>query len=71
MCIQENSKYVLVVVFFAWTKELYVSLPSVQNSYCWTYFSKLVGEMVKFWRSLGHKIVMFLDDSIGGDSCLR
>ena len=24
---------------------------------------------MKYWRSLGHKIVMFLDDGIGGDSC--
>ena len=24
---------------------------------------------MKYWRSLGHKIVMFLDDGIGVDSC--
>ena len=32
-------------------------------------FSKTVREMVKYWRSLGHRIVMFLDDGIGGSTC--
>ena len=24
---------------------------------------------MKYWRSLGHRIVMFLDDEIGGSTC--
>ena len=31
-------------------------------------FSKTVREMVKYWRSLGHRVVMFLDDGIGGNT---
>ena len=34
-------------------------------------FSKTVREMVKYWRSLGQRIVMFLDDGIGGSTCYK
>ena len=34
-------------------------------------FSKVLRELVKYWRSLGHKIVMFLDDGIGGSACFE
>lgn len=30
------------------------------------FFTKALCEVVKFWRSKGHKVVMHLDDGIGG-----
>jgi len=30
-------------------------------------FSKTVRVLIKYWRSLGYRIIMFLDDGIGGD----
>ncbi|MCG7876286.1 MAG: reverse transcriptase domain-containing protein, partial [Candidatus Thiodiazotropha endolucinida] len=30
-------------------------------------FSKVMRVVVEYWRALGHKVVMFLDDGIGGD----
>ncbi len=29
-------------------------------------FTKTLRVVVKHWRSLGHKVVMFLDDGLGG-----
>lgn len=29
-------------------------------------FTKVLRDVVKFWRSKGHKVVMYLDDGIGG-----
>ncbi|MEW8545049.1 MAG: reverse transcriptase domain-containing protein [Candidatus Thiodiazotropha sp.] len=34
-------------------------------------FSKVLREPVKYWRSLGYKVIMFLDDGIGGSSCFE
>ncbi|XP_062570673.1 uncharacterized protein LOC134232701 [Saccostrea cucullata] len=34
-------------------------------------FSKVMREVVKFWRSKGHKMVMYLDDGMGGASTLH
>ena len=31
-------------------------------------FTKVVRVMVAFWRSMGHKVITFLDDGLGGDS---
>ena len=31
-------------------------------------FTKFTREMIKFWRSEGYKIVMYLDDGLGGHS---
>lgn len=34
-------------------------------------FSKLMREIVKFWRTKGYKIVLYLDDGIGGASTFQ
>ena len=34
-------------------------------------FSKVTREIVKYWRSQGHKIIMYLDDGIAGDKSLE
>ena len=69
--IQDNSRCFLG---FAWTEGqvtkyyIFNCLPfGIATS--GLIFSEVVREIVKYWRSLGHKIVMFLDDGIGGDSC--
>ena len=34
-------------------------------------FSKVMREIVKFWRTKGYKIVLYLDDGIGGASTFQ
>ena len=36
------------------------------NSISWTYIFKSLRVVVAFWRAKGHKIIIFLDDGIGG-----
>ena len=33
-------------------------------------FTKVVRELIKFWRSTGVKIIMYLDDGLGGSRAL-
>ena len=52
---------------FKWKGEYYVysvfSFGLATNGYI---FSKLVREIVKYWRAKGLKIIMYLDDRLGG-----
>ena len=73
ICIQEKSRAFLG---FAWndgqvTRYYVVNVLAFGIASAGHIFSKVVREVVKYWRSLGHKIVMFLDDGIGGDSYYR
>ena len=73
ICIQEKSRAFLG---FAWddgqvTRYYVFNVFAFGIASAGHIFSKVVGEIVKYWRSLGHKIVMFLDDRIGGDTRYR
>lgn len=52
---------------FKWKGEYYVYnvLPFGLDTSGYT-FSKVVREIVKYWRAKGLKIIMYLDDGLGG-----
>ena len=59
---------------FAWRDETGVGSMYNYNSLCFGLataghiFTKVVRVMVAFWRSMGQKVITFLDDGLGGDS---
>ncbi|XP_062611724.1 uncharacterized protein LOC134273549 [Saccostrea cucullata] len=57
---------------FKWKSKYYVfKVLSFGLSTAGYIFSKVMREVVKFWRSTGHKIVMYLDDGMGGAATLH
>ena len=55
---QRKDKYVFNVLPFGISTACYI-------------FTKVLRDVVKFWRSKGYKIVMYLDDGIGGAKALH
>ena len=59
---------------FSWEKDgivryyVYNSLP-FGISTAGHIFTKVLRVLIKYWRSLGHRVIMFLDDGIGADVC--
>ena len=50
-----------------WEGELFrVQFFAIRFIYSWAHFSMVLRVVVKFWRAGGHKMIMFLDDGIGG-----
>ena len=48
--------------------EVFQRVPSISRYRDSIVFSKTLRVIVQFWRSEGHRIIMFFDDGIGGSS---